>query len=83
MRRVASERDSGLEKAERSRSSGQGRRREKAWRRERRRWLAKEERGIWGWGWDWGLEMGRMAGEEDCIIVMGEKWEGKKEFGGL
>lgn len=74
---MASERDSGFEKAERSTSSGQGRRRERPWRRERKRWLAKVRRagvgaeataaaiGIWDWGL---LETGRMAGEDDGIV---------------
>lgn len=51
---AASEKDSGFEKAERSTSSDQGRRRERPWRRESERWLMKERKaGVAIGGWDW------------------------------
>lgn len=73
MREAASERLSGREKAVRSRSSDQGRRWEKPWRREEERRLMKERKAgvaMGGWDWgppggaelvDWGLEMGSVG----------------------
>lgn len=80
---VASDKDSGLEKAERSTSSAQGRRWEKPLQTESERWAIRARKAgvaIGGWDWmdvaaaepDWAVEMGRIGGAVEAI------WAGMK-----
>lgn len=73
IRRVASEKDSGLEKVERSASSGQGRRSERLLRREslrRERKARNAEMATGGWvSTGWLTEIGREGGTEADIAT--------------
>lgn len=82
---MASENDSGLEKAERSASSAQGRRWSRPWRREVERWLMKARKaGLLAGasvntapgppaaaGWE--LEIGRTGGAVVAMFLEGER----------
>lgn len=88
IRRVASEKDSGLEKAERSVSSGQGRRwemplRKESLRRERNARNAETEMGGCD-SVDWTVEIGRTGGPvEDITANLGELENGENVVGVL
>ena len=85
-RSVASENESGLEKAERSASSAQGRRWSRPWRREADRWLMKARKaGLLAGASDttapgppaaagWALEIGRTGGAVEDMVLERERY---------